>query len=106
MDQGDSMRDFGESTPAAVAAWMWETIRAEAELDYRRTADRVAERFGPAFLESNRFGRPTVREDVRELFTSLHGGTVVRGGGRWYLRDRTADEARRARRALASRPAW
>jgi hypothetical protein len=95
-----------EPTPAAVAVWMWATIRAEAELDYRRTAEQVAERFGPAFLEPNRFGRPTVRADVRELFNELHGGAVIRGGGRWYLRDRTADEARAARRAARSRPAW
>jgi hypothetical protein len=100
------MADGTEPTPSAVAVWMWQTIQAEAELDYRRTADRVAERFGSAFLEWNRFGRPTVREDIRTLFNELHGGAVIRGGGRWYLRDRTADEAREARRRVRSRPAW
>ncbi len=84
-------------TPAEVAAWMWETIRAEAELDFRRTADRVRVKFGPAFLERTGLGRPTIRRDVRDLFNAAHGGAVVRGAGRWYLRGRPAYEARGVR---------
>jgi hypothetical protein len=87
-----------ESDPTAAAvAWMWDTIRAEAELDFRRTADRVQEKFGLTFLEKTGVGRQTVRRDVRDLFNALHGGAVVRGAGRWYLRGRPGYEARAAR---------
>jgi hypothetical protein len=90
-------------TAAAVAAWMWEAIQAEAELDFRRAADRVREKFGPAFLERTGLGRLTIRKDVRDLFNALHGGAVVRGAGRWYLRGRPGYEARLARAREAGR---
>jgi hypothetical protein len=87
-------------TAAAVAAWIWETIQTEAVLAFRRAADRVREKFGPTFLQKTGLGRLTIRKDVRDLFNALHGGAVVRGAGRWYLRTQPAF----ARRATGSRP--
>lgn len=95
-----------DSERQTVAAWMWETIQAEGELDFRRTAERVQDRFGPAFLEPNRFGRHAVRGEVRDLFMALHGGSVARGGSRWYLRSRSAEEARDTRAVFQSPRRW
>ncbi|HVK10590.1 MAG TPA: hypothetical protein VM597_17620 [Gemmataceae bacterium] len=80
------MKDSPDPTAEAVADWMWETIRAEGELPFARTAARVRARFGDAFLDRTSTGRPSIRKAARDQFIGLHGGTVVRGGTGWYLR--------------------
>jgi hypothetical protein len=78
--------DSPAPTAEAVANWMWETIRAEGELPFARTAARVRARFGDAFLDRTAAGRPSILKAARDRFVELHGGIVVRGGARWYLR--------------------
>ena len=80
------MSDSPAPTAEAVAAWMWETIRAEGELPFARTAARVRARFGDKFLDRTHSGRPSILKAARDQFIELHGGIVVRGGSRWYLR--------------------
>jgi hypothetical protein len=80
------VNDSPAPTVEAVADWMWETIRAEGELPFARTAARVRARFGDAFLDRTAAGRPSILKAARDRFVALHGGVVVRGGSRWYLR--------------------
>ena len=79
-----------EATAQEVAAWMFQKLRQQRELNQDDVVDYVARIFGSQFTYSNELGNPAIKKMVLDAFKKLTGNDVVweRARRLWRFRER------------------
>ncbi len=90
------MKEKSDATPADVAAWMFDELKCQKEIDQTDIVYDIERRFGARFTYTNEAGNPAISKDVLDAFKKITGNDVVWERSRrcWRFREKGDDPGR------------